>query len=213
MNEKEYEVAGFIIEDDFNLPLFEDSGSADFYSTHEIHLEVVKRIKELNRLGYNISPGQIIEYEIHNRTSPTASIKPAGYKKYKFSIARLAARKRNEKYFDTIIYHELCHVLQIDYLFETELCIFSDGKFKKSIADRPLINILLSDKGGHTDFWKTFTNNVNHMLKVDPPIEEVPREEDLIDIFLESTFSAKKAKEYEDSDFDGFSDYFPEVMK
>ena len=104
---------GFVIPDfiydTFNLSLLEAGQDNDYYTIEELKVLVADRIKELNRLGYKVSADQILEYEIINTTDITAGIKSLSDKQYKFVIAKLAARRKNEKYLDTIIYHELCH--------------------------------------------------------------------------------------------------------
>ena len=122
---------GFLIPDfiydTFNLSLLEADNDNDYYTIEELKVLVSDRIKELNRLGYTVSADQILEYEIINTTDITAGIKSVSDKQYKFVIAKLAARRKNEKYLNTIIYHELCHMLQLEFLFNNDLIFYANG--------------------------------------------------------------------------------------
>lgn len=188
--------------DEFNLPLQEDS-TEDYYTIDEIKHEVEKRIIELNKIGYKFSPNQIARYAFlsHNRT--TAGTNSVDDHKYVFAISRQAARKKNEKYLDNIIYHELCHMLQLEYLFDNELFYYENGKRTNAKEDQDIIDDLLGNDG-HTAFWKTFVNRVNRTLLVNPPIAATLDDKDISDIFLEDTFKPKRIE----SNFNGFWDDF-----
>ena len=152
---KASERKGFIIPDfiydTFNLSLLEADQDNDYYTIEELKVLVSDRIKELNRLGYEVSADQILEYEIINTTEITAGIKSVSDKQYKFVIAKLAARRKNEKYLNTIIYHEFCHMLQLEFLFNNELIFYVNGKLNGNIVKSDLVNNLLLNNGGHTD--------------------------------------------------------------
>ena len=119
MPEKEFRLDD-LLWDEFDLPLEEGVSPADFLTLDEIKAELAKRIRELNKLNYGISFEQIVQYELRDSKETTAGIKPIADHKYLFVISKYAARKRNEKYFDMIFYHELCHILQFEYLFNSE---------------------------------------------------------------------------------------------
>ena len=118
MKEDQFIKAKVQIWDKFDLPLYEDTDDRRFLTISEFKLEVDKRIKKLAALGskYLISQDCQIEYEFINHGDSVACIEPVGKHRYLFKVADLAARKRNEKYLDAIIYHELCHILQIETL-------------------------------------------------------------------------------------------------
>ena len=183
---------GFVIPDfiydTFNLSLFEADQDNDYYTLEELKVLVSDRIKELNRLGYKVSADQILEYEIRDATDITAGIKSVSDKQYKFVIAKLVARRKNEKYLNTIIYHELCHMLQLEFLFNNDLIFYAGGKLNGSIAKSDLVNNLLLNNGGHTDLWHAFAHELNIKLFINPPVEKELSDKDLSDIFLESIF-------------------------
>ena len=183
---------GFVIPDfiydTFNLSLFEADQDNDYYTLEELKVLVSDRIKELNRLGYKVSADQILEYEIRDTPDITAGIKSVSDKQYKFVIAKLVARRKNEKYLNTIIYHELCHMLQLEFLFNNDLIFYAGGKLNGSIAKSDLVNNLLLNNGGHTDLWHAFAHELNIKLFINPPVEKGLSDKDLSDIFLESIF-------------------------
>lgn len=121
---------GFVIPDfiydTFDLSLLEAGQDNDYYTIEELKVLVSDKIKELNKLGYKVSAEQILEYEIRDTTDITAGVKSVSDKQYKFVIAKLAARRKNEKYLNTIIYHELCHMLQLEFLFNNGLIFYAN---------------------------------------------------------------------------------------
>lgn len=203
---------GFVIPDfiydTFNLSLLEADQDNDYYTIEELKVLVSDRIKELNRLGYEVSADQILEYEIINTTEITAGIKSVSDKQYKFVIAKLAARRKNEKYLNTIIYHELCHMLQLEFLFNNELIFYVNGKLNGNIVKSDLVNNLLLNNGGHTDLWQAFAHELNIKLFINPPVEKELSDKDLSDIFLESIFK-KEGFEIPDE----ITDYWPALHK
>ena len=183
---------GFVIPDfiydTFNLSLLEAGQDNDYYTIEELKVLVSDRIKELNRLGYKVSADQILEYEIRDTPDITAGIKSVSDKQYKFVIAKLVARRKNEKYLNTIIYHALCHMLQLEFLFNNDLIFYVNGKLNGNIAKSDLVNNLLLNNSGHTDLWHAFAHELNIKLFINPPVEKELSDKDLSDIFLESMF-------------------------
>ena len=187
MERKGFVIPDFIY-DTFNLSLFEADQCSDYYIIEELKVLVSNRIKELNRLGYKVSADQILEYEIRDTTDITAGIKSVSDRQYKFVLAKFAARRKNEKYINTIIYHELCHMLQLEFLFNNNLIFYINEKLNGSIDRQDLVNSLLLNNGGHTDLWHVFAHELNTKLSINPPVEKELSDKDLSDIFLESIF-------------------------
>ena len=183
---------GFLIPDfiydTFNLSLLEAGNDNDYYTIEELKVLASDRIKELNRLGYKVSADQILEYEIRDIPDITAGINSVSDKQYKFVIAKLVARRKNEKYLNTIIYHELCHMLQLEFLFNNDLIFYANEKLNGNIAKSDLVNNLLLNNSGHTDLWHAFAHELNIKLFINPPVEKELSDKDLSDIFLESMF-------------------------
>ena len=183
---------GFLIPDfiydTFNLSLLEAGNDNDYYTIEELKVLASDRIKELNRLGYKVSADQILEYEIRDIPDITAGINSVSDKQYKFVIAKLVARRKNEKYLNTIIYHELCHMLQLEFLFNNDLIFYANEKLNGNIAKSDLVNNLLLNNSGHTDLWHAFAHELNIKLFINPPVEKELSDKDLSDIFLESMY-------------------------
>ena len=185
MERKGFEISDFIY-DTFNLSLFESDQDNDYFTIEELKVLVSDRIKELNRLGYKVSADQILEYEIRDTTDITAGIKSVSCRQYKFVLARYAARRKNEKYLNTIIYHELCHMLQLEFLFNNDLIFYVNGKLNGNRDESDLVNNLLLNNDGHTDLWHAFAHELNTKLFINPPVEKELSDKDLSDIFLEN---------------------------
>ena len=183
--------------DEFDLPLYEDSTN-DFYTLAEIQREVEKRIIKLTTLSteYRLSTESIIKYEIGNLNNPkaTAEIEPVAVHEYVFRISKSAARKCYEKYFDTIIYHELCHALQIDFLLSAHILYFEDNELCYNKEQKETVEFFYEADDGHTKLWYSFVRIVNAALVINPPVDRFFNVNlDVSDAFLESTFKHDKA--------------------
>lgn len=208
MNEKDFIVDDAFIWDKFNLSsLLEDVESNDFYTELEVREEISKRIDSINSLGFRLRLGQIAEIEIRDTTDITAGIQPIADHTYKFVIAKLVARKRNDKYLDTIIYHELCHVLQIEFLFNKGLFYYDEnGKLRGLESERDYIESVYKVNGRHTAIWYQFVRKVNSNLFVNPPVAKELNHDDLVDIFLEN-FYKSDSFEVEDPDIYDYTNF------
>lgn len=185
-----YVIDEFIL-DRFELPICEDVED-DYYTLEEIRQEVNKRITELSKLGhsFSLSHEQVAKYEFLDTSETIAGTWPVADHKYKFEISKQAARKRNEKYLDNIIFHELCHMLQFEFLFSSFAIYYEEGKLKGNI-DKARLGVLLSANEGHTELWYTFVNKVNRAFVIIPPVNKTLSDKDVTDIFLESTFNSE----------------------
>lgn len=183
--------------DEFDLPLCEESAS-DFYTVAEIQREVEKRIVKLAALSteYQLSTDSIIKYEIGNLSNirAVAELEPVDAHKYVFRISKPAARKCYEKYFDTIIYHELCHALQVDFLISAHIIYFEADELCYDKDQKDIVELLYEADEGHTKLWYSFVKIANAALVINPPVDRFFNASlDVSDTFLESTFSRDKA--------------------
>ena len=182
--------------DEFDLTLYEES-TGDFYTAAEIQQEVEKRIVKLAALSteYRLSPNSIVEYKIGNLYNPkaVAEIEPVDTHKYVFRISKAAARKCYEKYFDTIIYHELCHALQVDFLISASIIYFEAGELCYNKEQRETVEFFYEANDGHTKLWYSFVIIANAALVINPPVDRFFNVNlDVSDTFLESTFKQDK---------------------
>ena len=183
--------------DEFDLPLYEESAN-DFYTVTEIQREVEERILKLTALSdkYVLSIKSITKYEIGNLRNPksVAEIEPVDTYKYVFRISKSAARKCYKKYFDTIIYHELCHALQVDFLINAHIIYFDEGELCYDSTQKELVELLYETDEGHTKLWYSFVKIANVALVINPPVDRYFNASiDVSDTFLESTFRSDKA--------------------
>ena len=194
MEENKFIVANAQIWDEFDLPLREDISDNHFLTISDIRQEVNKRIVKLSTLGalFTISQECNIEYEIIKNTNRTACVEPIGEHKYLLKIDRLAARKKNEKYFDTIIYHELCHILQIETLVDIGIMDYEDGTLGYKTSDKAAVEELFYKNDFHTTVWYSLIGKVNSAFNINPPIARFLDPETEIDLFLESTFKSEE---------------------
>ena len=208
MAKKDFIVDDAFIWDKFGLPsLVEDVESNDFYTELEVREEISKRIDSINSLGFRLRLGQIAEIEIRDTTDITAGIQPIADHTYKFVIAKLVARKRNDKYLDTIIYHELCHMLQIEFLFNKGLFYYDEnGKLRGLESERDYIESVYKVNNRHTAIWYAFVRRVNANLAVNPPVAKELDHDDLVDIFLEN-FYREDSFEIEDLCFYDYTNF------
>lgn len=183
--------------DEFDLPICEESTS-DFCTVAEIQREVEKRIVKLAALStkYTLSTESIIKYEIGNLSNPkaVAELEPVDTHKYVFRISKSAARKCYENYFDAIIYHELCHALQVDFLIGAHIIYFEAGELCYDLDQKELVELLYEADNGHTKLWYSFVKIANAALVINPPVDRFFNVNlDVSDAFLESTFRRDKA--------------------
>ena len=192
MKETQFVPANAKIWDKFDIPLQEDIEDNSFYTINEIRQEVEKRIVKLATLGtqYSIPKNYQIEYEIIKHKDTVACIEPIGEHKYLFRIADLVARKRNEKYLDTVIYHELCHILQIETLVDIGLMDYEDGTLGYKTSDKATVAELFYKNDFHTTIWYSLVGKVNSAFNINPPISRFLDPDTEIDLFLESTFKS-----------------------
>lgn len=182
--------------DEFDLPLCEETAN-DFYTVAEIKHEVEKRILKLAEFStkYRLSPESITHYEIgslHNNKA-IAELEPIDTNKYIFRISKPAARRCYEKYLDTIIYHELCHALQVDFLLNANIIYFESGALCYDKDQEDIVELLYEKDDGHTKLWYSFVKIINAAFVINPPVARFfTADKDISDAFLESTFKHEK---------------------
>lgn len=192
MENKDYIFTDDLIFDtfeDFGITLEEATESNDYLTLDEIKAEVVKRINELHKFDYGILPEQVAKYEIRDTRELVAGTQSVADNEYIFVISKYAARRKNEKMFDNIIYHEICHMLQLEYLFNRGFIFYVDGKRRVDSDAKEYVDSMLRVNGAHTPLWQMYVNKVNRGLLIDPPVVARLSDKDVSDILLENTFS------------------------
>lgn len=181
--------------DEFDLPLYEEAIN-DFYTIDEIKHEVEKRIVKLASLSteYRLSADSVVRYEIGGLrlqgNKAIAETEPVDTHKYVFRISKQATRKCYEQYLDTIIYHELCHMLQVDFLISAHILYFRESELCYNREQKETVEFMYEKDNGHTKLWYSFVRMVNAALAINPPVDRFFNANvDISDTFLESTFS------------------------
>ena len=190
--------------DKFILPL-EESTDKEISLNYFID-RVKKCINILKTINLLINFDSIISFKIITDNSITAGIDTIGEFKYIFLVNKSVLRNTCEHLFDTIIYHELCHILQMNYLF-TVGAIFYTNKLKGNLDMVETVNIDLIYNNGHTALWKHYVNIINAELQPNPKVDQVLNYKDLHTIFKEET----QKDGFEISSF--IIDYWPDFHK
>ena len=182
------------ISDKFDLPLAEAIDDNTYYTIPEIKQETEKRINRMSALGvyYTIPTEYIVKYEIINTKNIIAQVEPVGEHAYIVRFSKAVINKRNEKYLDTIIYHELCHILQIECLVNIGIMSFLNGELGYDSSKKPWVDAWFYKDDYHTNIWYTFVNKVNSTFNIMPPVDRFLDAQALIETFLEDTFKADK---------------------
>ena len=203
MEKRGFKVPDFIA-DKFDIPLYEEIVD-EYYTVEEFKQEVEKRIAKLATLGSTciISPEIITKYIIKDTTDITAGTKLIAEHEYLFVIAKQASRKKNERFLDTIIYHELCHILQVEFLLDNGMLFYSEeGVLTGNVENKMQVYRWYLADGYHTELWYAFVDRVNAAFAIDPPVDKVLSDKDLTDIFLESIFKRDNFELPEDYFYD-----------
>lgn len=199
-----------IITDTFGLKLPLEEQNDSLVTLDEFIQQVKECINKVNQINFKISFNEIDHFEILSGTNIVAGITAIGDSKYIFSINKAMLRNKCRYLFDTIIYHELCHILQLDYLFMTDFISFNTKTKLIDILykDIVLVKKFLTDNGGHTIFWRGFANKINKLLKPVPPVGITLDQENTNLVFneekTESSIIAIPA--------DFIVDYWPEIF-
>lgn len=96
-------------------------------------------------------------------------------KKYKFLICA--------------IYHELCHIIQFNEVFDANLLDFDteNNEFVILTDNQDLITNTIFSNNYHTPLWYDIVKQVNNALRLDPPLKDYLTKIEL-DKFLEEFF-------------------------
>ena len=152
-------------------------------SAEEFKKEVCKRIGKLHEIGLNlIEPGQIVEFKTISGKKIVAGVKPIDNWQYEFVIAEAALRRSKAKYLDTIIYHELCHILQINYSQNTGALFFLNDEMRAAEGKDEFLRYAYELNRGHTWLWQSFADKVNQRLRPEPQVSQLLDDDSLHDL-------------------------------
>ena len=190
MSEQEWiDIEDSLLVDSFDIPLDENIDNDYYYTLEEIKSLVNDRIKILQTLGYNFQSAQIVQYEIKDTTDIVAATKSVTNNKYLIVLSKYAMRRHNYHYLDSIIYHELSHILQLEHLFNIGMIAYRNNKLQADPDSIDFVMQMLYTNAGHTSLWRMFANRIDRLLPVNPPIADKLSTEDVSDILLESIYN------------------------
>lgn len=190
MSEQEWiDIEDSLLVDSFDIPLDENIDNDYYYTLEEIKSLVNDRIKILQTLGYNFQSAQIVQYEIKDTTDIVAATKSVTNNKYLIVLSKYAMRRHNDHYLDSIIYHELSHILQLEHLFNIGMIAYRNNKLQADPDSIDFVMQMLYTNAGHTSLWRMFANRIDRLLPVNPPIADKLSTEDVSDILLESIYN------------------------
>lgn len=184
-NSLELDLTDFEFIDDFSAILYESVDVEDYdFDTFKQRISDCKLI--LARIGLPLNDSININVIIQDGTNITAGIRATENHCYDFFIARPVIRKAKDMYWDTIILHELCHILQLEYLFNKGQIYYSNGRLKASTL---YAKTAVSENHGHTNLWYLFVQIVNSKIELNIPVSKELTREQLEDVLLENTLS------------------------
>lgn len=136
----------------------------DFSDIDRILDDCINTIK--TKLGISINKNSIEDIQFYNQANFAAHIMPTGQDKYLLLIN--LNQFANEEELVSTIYHELCHVYQLNKLFTQKVMFYdyveSDVSAVKE-EDTELLKAHLNDDGGHTTYWHELADKINTVIK------------------------------------------------
>lgn len=141
----------------------------DFSDIDRILDECINTIK--TKLGISINKNSIEDIQFYNQADFAAHIMVTGQDKYLLLIN--LNKFANEDELVSTIYHELCHVYQLNKLFTEGILAYD--YFIKDVAvlheeDQKVLEAHLNDNNGHTLYWQELADKINTIVK---PAEKI----------------------------------------
>lgn len=171
----------------------------DFSDIDSILSECVNNIK--TKLGVIINKNSIEDIQFYNQADFAAQLMITGQDRYLLLVN--ANKINNKDELVSTVYHELCHVYQLNKLFTEKLMAYDYFINDVSAVSEEAVGLLqahLNVNGGHTKYWQELADKVNSTIqpakKITAYLNESP-----------GTIHAELFEEdYFKLDFDGFYD-------
>lgn len=141
----------------------------DFVDIDKILDDCINTIK--TKLGVSINKNSIEDVQFYNQAEFAAHIMVTGQDKYLLLVN--LNKFANEDELVSTIYHELCHVYQLNKLFTEGIMAYD--YFIRDVAvareeDQKVLEAHLNDNGGHTLYWQELADKINTIVK---PAEKI----------------------------------------
>ena len=188
----------------FGRVIAEGLDNVDFNMVSTVVDECINNIKV--KLGISLNQRSIEAIQFINVDKYAAALQVIGQDKY---ILLVNTNKiPNTDALVSSIYHELCHLYQLNKLFTLKLIGYNYFEDKIEVRDdneSSILNKHLTDNAGHTEYWQELADKINTVIK--PAIE--------ITAYLTEDIEPLKLEPLEEDyfalDFDGFYDT-PETL-
>lgn len=136
----------------------------DFSDIDKILNNCINTIKA--KLDVSINRNSIEDIQFYNQADFAAHVMVTGQDKYLLLINLNKFASEDELV--STIYHELCHVYQLNRLFTEGIMAYD--YFKNDISalheeDTELLKAHLNDNGGHTVYWRELADKINSIIK------------------------------------------------
>ena len=171
----------------------------DFNSVDNILSECLANIK--NKLGITISKNSIDGIQFINQNRFAAQVLISGQDRYLLLINPNKLNSEDELI--STIYHELCHVYQLNKLFTEKLMAYDylvNDIYAPNEEARDLLLEHLNTNGGHTKYWQELTDKINSIIQPNKKITA----------YLTEALNVVKAELFDEDyfrlNFDGFFD-------
>ena len=171
----------------------------DFSDIDSILSECVNNIK--TKLGVIINKNSIEDIQFYNQADFAAQLMITGQDRYLLLVN--ANKINNKDELVSTVYHELCHVYQLNKLFTEKLIAYDYFINDVSAVSEEAVRLLqahLNVNGGHTKYWQELADKVNSTIKPAKKITAYLNES------LETIHAELFEEDYFKLDFDGFYD-------
>lgn len=171
----------------------------DFSDIDRILDDCINTIKA--KLGISINKNSIEDIQFYNQADFAAHVVPIEQDKYLLLIN--LNKFANEDELVSTIYHELCHIYQLNRLFKEGIMAYGYFKHKLTALHEEDINLLqahLNNDNGHTVYWQELADKINTIIM---PAKKITK-------YLNESVENIKPELFEEDyftlDFDGFYD-------
>ena len=183
----------------FGNSITEALDEIDFGVIEDIVADCITTIK--TKLSIELDQRNIESIQFINIDKYAAALQVVG--QYKYLLLINPAKIPSKEALISSIYHELCHMYQLDRLFKERIIFYDYIKDDITTADEDSSNIALSHlntSGGHTEYWQELADKINN--SINPEIK--------ITAYLTEEVELAKAELFEEDyfklDFTGFYD-------
>lgn len=184
---------------------FENIFGPDFVLTEDIDFidtdlneTVLVCINDVNKLE-NIHENKIVNCQLM-ATEDAANLLIVGQDQYTLLINKRILK--NKDFLKAVIYHELCHLYQLERLFKEKVIFWNYDIDRLSASEQKVDSAIkhLNQNGGHTGYWQKLADRINSEIKPIIPVKAFLSDKDKQQFFEALDIN------YFDLNFNGFKD-------